>query len=187
MQKYSGVTLVELMVTLLVAAILGTLAVPQLSSLAMRRRLDAAVSALTSDFSFARSEALKRGHSVTICQSVDGRYCDRDAGSWHGGWIVFDNPTAANPPTGGSTGAGVPAAASQILRRQQVLAGILFLGNETLGNTERYVHYRASGLATGHDNRFVVTADANDADGNRLLCMKLGRLQLRPPRSQPPC
>lgn len=176
MQKYSGVTLVEFMVALLVVGVLAGLAIPSFRSMLVRRQVDLAVGILLTDFSFARSEAIKRGHSVTICQSASGQDCDASPGSWHQGWIVFDNPQGLDT-----------VGTHTILRRQGRVEGITALAHEIPARTERYIHYRPSGIAPGYDNRFIVTADATLTGGARLVCLKLGRMVLRPAGDVPPC
>jgi type IV fimbrial biogenesis protein FimT len=46
----------------------------------------------------ARSEAIKRGHIVSVCRSSDGRNCESRSGDWRGGWIVFANRDRDDPP-----------------------------------------------------------------------------------------
>ncbi len=69
-----GFTLLELMVTITVLGILVALAVPSYSSLINRNRVRNAAEQMRSDFSLARSEALKRSSNVTIsfARSADG-------------------------------------------------------------------------------------------------------------------
>ncbi|HMO48582.1 MAG TPA: prepilin-type N-terminal cleavage/methylation domain-containing protein [Rubrivivax sp.] len=60
MQRESGFTLVELMITLLVAAVLLTLAAPSLYDFILLQRLKSINAQLVTDMQFARSEALSR-------------------------------------------------------------------------------------------------------------------------------
>lgn len=194
MQKYSGVTLVELLVALTVAGVLAAVAVPSLRGMYARRQVDAAVSALQADFGFARSEALKRGHSVTICRRSPGQAatpaCASSPGSWHDGWLVFDDRNQD----------GARASDEPDLRRQGPLDGIAHIGAVTAGSTERFVRYRASGLAVGTAATFIVATDTRLVDttqwpagaplsaGRRVLCLsQQGRLRLHPQAAIPTC
>lgn len=92
-----GFTLIELMVTLTVAAILLAVAVPGFSSFIKKNRLDTQQNVLFGSISYARSEAMSRGRNVTLCASSDGASC---TGSWSQGWIVYMGDTTVDTPGG---------------------------------------------------------------------------------------
>lgn len=85
-----GLTLVELLTTLVIVAIVGTLAVPSFNSSLRDTQRATAVNAFLHTLFFARSEALRNGHVVSVCKSPDGTTCVKSA-QWHEGWMVFDN------------------------------------------------------------------------------------------------
>lgn len=104
--RSTGFTLVELMITLMVAAILVTMGVPAFRDLMIKSRLSGQVQGLYGAISFARSEAIKRGSSVTLCRSADGSNCDtNNSFNWSNGWIVFANNNDDNPPVRNNIGA----------------------------------------------------------------------------------
>lgn len=70
MNKSRGVTLIELMVTIVVLAILASIAIPSFTNMMERQRLINATEAIYSDLQNARSEAVKR--SLEIVASVQG-------------------------------------------------------------------------------------------------------------------
>ncbi|MBD9499202.1 GspH/FimT family pseudopilin [Pseudomonas sp. BGr12] len=74
-----GFTLVELMVTLAVLAILSTLAAPMFGDLIQRSKVDAASGELAHLLQYARSEAITRASAVTITAS---------SGNWVGALSV---------------------------------------------------------------------------------------------------
>lgn len=81
--RSGGFTLVELMVTLAVVAILATIGVPSYQTLVNNNRLTTQANSLVSAMNFARSEAIKRSQSVTVADSNGDT-------AWAGGWVVRD-------------------------------------------------------------------------------------------------
>lgn len=84
----SGFTLIELMVTLGIAAIFLSQAIPGFQSLIMSHRQVVRVNLLVGTLSVARSEAVKRAGRVVVCPSSDGVTCTEST-QWKVGWIVF--------------------------------------------------------------------------------------------------
>lgn len=91
-----GFSLVELMVTLAIAAVLLAIAVPSFSGLVARQRISAAASDLSADLATARADATRRGSAVRVCQSANGTSC---GGSWASGWIVWADGDASGAPS----------------------------------------------------------------------------------------
>ena len=87
--KQQGLTLVELMVTLAVAIILIAVGMPLFTGLAGSNRATTQANSLVSALKLARSEAVKRADSVTVC-SNDGGACG-GAGDWANGWLVHSD------------------------------------------------------------------------------------------------
>lgn len=83
-----GFSLIELMITLVVAAIVLTLAVPSLSDVVTRNRVTAEINALIATLNEGRSEAIKRGRPVSLCKSGNGTSC---GGNWQDGWLLFED------------------------------------------------------------------------------------------------
>ena len=83
----AGFTLIELMITIFILAILVSIAVPAMTSFMNSNRLTAHTSELKQAIQYARSEAVSRNQDVSICASSDGATCTGD-GDWTQGWIV---------------------------------------------------------------------------------------------------
>ncbi|HHH48256.1 MAG TPA: prepilin-type N-terminal cleavage/methylation domain-containing protein [Gammaproteobacteria bacterium] len=96
----AGLTLVELLVTLALVAIIASQAVPGFSSMIKGNRLAAETNTLVSDINLARSEAIKRGTRVILCRSADpsaaSPSCGGAANTWTTGWLVFASGDANN-------------------------------------------------------------------------------------------
>ena len=88
MKKYSGFTLIELMITLFIVGILLGIGVPSLKSFMQSNQLIAATNELISALHVARSEAIKSNSRVTICSSNNGTTCS-GSNDWTDGWVVF--------------------------------------------------------------------------------------------------
>ncbi len=71
MTKKRGFTLVELMITLAVSAIIVTVAVPSFASFIRSQRASTQANDLLVSLTFARSEALKRGVPISVCSTDD--------------------------------------------------------------------------------------------------------------------
>ncbi len=84
-----GMTIIELMVVLVITAILFAIAVPFFRDASLGARLSAAANNLVASVQLARSEAIKRNASVTLCASTDGATC-AGSGGWEQGWIILD-------------------------------------------------------------------------------------------------
>jgi type IV fimbrial biogenesis protein FimT len=105
LHKIAGFTLVELMVTLAIATIVMTTAVPSFSTMIKNNSLATQTNSLVTDINLARSEAVKRGTRVILCRSADPNAatpaCGGGANTWTTGWLVFASGDANNTYTAG--------------------------------------------------------------------------------------
>jgi type IV fimbrial biogenesis protein FimT len=103
-----GFTLIELMVTISVLAILVSLAAPSFREMLLRNRTASISNEFTASIARARSEAINRNTCVTFCRSTlvpstttSAAQCDAGT-NWTPGWIAFVNATCdatINEPT----------------------------------------------------------------------------------------
>lgn len=108
---YTGFSLVELLVTLSVAAVLVAFAAPSVENLLRENRRDTALYGLMGDLQYARSEAIKRSSRISVCARslTNASACTNSPTSpWKNGWLVF---------TDTGTTAGVYESASETLLR----------------------------------------------------------------------
>lgn len=86
-QNSRGFTLVELIVTVAVAAILVGLVAPGMVSFIRDNRLTSQINTLIGAIHFARAEAANRRTLVTLCASSDAATCNTS--NWESGWLIF--------------------------------------------------------------------------------------------------
>lgn len=104
----AGFTLVELMVTIAIVAILAAIAGPSIDQLTRRTKLDADTERFQSAMAYARSEAIKRSTTVSMVPSTTG---------FSGGWRIITDDGTQNPDCTLSTSQG-----EQVLRVQDALS-----------------------------------------------------------------
>lgn len=92
MKSASGVTLIELVVTISILVIMMAVADPSYQYITNSNRIASEVNGLLGDLQYARAEAIKEGQTVTACISSNGTTCTTGTTSWQKGWIVFSDP-----------------------------------------------------------------------------------------------
>jgi type IV fimbrial biogenesis protein FimT len=107
MKGVKGFTLIELMVTIAVLAIIVTIAIPSFQDIIERNRVVTQANNILSAVQLARSEAVKRGETITLTAN---------AGGFTGGWCVHAD--------------GACDAANQI-RAIEATTGLAFPGSDS--------------------------------------------------------
>jgi type IV fimbrial biogenesis protein FimT len=87
----SGFTLVELLITVAVVAIVLALAAPTLREVILNNQRSTQLNGIMSSLNVARAAAVQRGVNAIVC-ITDGAAppdCDTGATAWEDGWIIF--------------------------------------------------------------------------------------------------
>lgn len=134
----AGVSLIELMVVLAIAAMLLGIGTSSYKSITTSSRIAGEINGLLGDMQYARSEAIKQGQTVAVCVSTSGTDCTGGT-RWDQGWIVV--VSSASPPTTGGV-------ATLVLRKQAAFKGGVNADTLTDGTTS-FIAYDREGLALG--------------------------------------
>lgn len=168
-----GFTLIELIVTMSIAAILLTVAVPSFQTTIANNRLATQTNSLVTAVNIARSEAVKRGTSVILCSSTNPNAtaptCTGAGNTWSSGWIVFVNGT-------GDTDATQFAAATDTL----IKVGQAASGNITIRATTNLnaFTYLAAGTNSGAVANFAICDNRGENIGRQIRINITGRPRL---------
>lgn len=95
--RAQGFTLVELMVTIAIVAILLALGLPSFEGSMRSNRAATTTNEMLASISMARSEAIRSTRTSVLCASNgDGTACGTD---WNNGWIVWMDQDPVTPAT----------------------------------------------------------------------------------------
>ena len=108
MKSNRGFTLIELMVTVAIVAVLGMLAAPSLKQFSQSSTVAGNVNSFLADLRYAKSEALGRNASVIMCRSdaptLAEPTCSAEGtagpNGWVSGWIIFQDQDSNNQRSG---------------------------------------------------------------------------------------
>lgn len=82
MNRQSGFTLIELIITAVLIAVVAAVAIPSFRTMAQNNRIATQANAFVTAINLARSEAVKRGRDVYVSSATG------DA-AWEGGWRLW--------------------------------------------------------------------------------------------------
>ncbi|MEO7065894.1 MAG: GspH/FimT family pseudopilin [Rhodanobacter sp.] len=121
-----GFTLIELMVTLVIMAILMAFALPSFRDTIRRGHVSSSSNALLAALSYARSEAISRSQLVSMCASTDGTTCSGSK-AYELGWLVYTYPASTVAPLNTT----YAAASATLLRVTDAQTGVSIQSADT--------------------------------------------------------
>lgn len=168
MRREAGLTLVELLVTMVLAVVLLGIGVPAFGSLVLDTRLTTTTNRLVAALHTTRSEAVRHNARATLCKSSDGVYCVEDGG-WDQGWIVFLDTAGDALRSDGDPllAAGDPA-----------MDGITIIGNAPVQRYVSYVGLGATRRVSGALQMGTINVCAGDA-GRQIVISRTGRIRVQ--------
>lgn len=146
-----GFTLVELMVTVSIAAILLMAGVPSFVEFQRNSELTGAANSLLASINAARSEAMKRNFNAMVVPT--------DGANWKNGWTVFVDS---------NMNASLDASDMVISRREALPAYFSVTGTKSAAGSAPYVIFNGSGYSLTSDNshaNLTLIFQRNDLSG----------------------
>lgn len=156
-----GFTLIELLVTLAIAAILLTVAVPNFITFVQNNRLANQANDLVSLLNLARSEAVKRNQTITVCSSTNSTACAGST-SWEGGFIVFAD----------ADGDGTVDTGEDVLQVRQGLES----SNTLRAGAQVRITYQSNGFSPGFGDTFRLCDTRGTASARAIVVSPQGRV-----------
>ena len=145
-----GFTLMELMVTLSVAAILLAIAAPSFTSIFNTNRLAGSANELLATLQSARIEAVRRNLRTVVCRSDDGSTCNTAGGNW-GGWLAFVDTNANGVYDPGPVPTG-----DVLLRTNTIATPVVVNASPAVSGASSRIVFRPDGFAHAADGTLLV-------------------------------
>lgn len=159
-RRNSGYTMMEMVMTMAIVAILASIAVPGFKYVTSSNRIATEVNGLLGDMQFARSQAVKEGLPVTVCTSSDGLTCTNT--DWELGWIVFLDSNSSKSVDPGES----------IIRTQPAFGGTdTFIA--TPNNFHALTFNRMGYAPTGAANAVNITLHDSTSNPNWTRCIAI--------------
>jgi type IV fimbrial biogenesis protein FimT len=166
-RRIRGITLIEMMMSLTLAAILLATAAPVFGTLIGKTQGDTSRGAITASLETARLFAISRSAHVVACPSADQQYCGHTT-EWQHGWIVFVDADHNGDRDVSET---------IIAATQSEPAGVAILSSA--GRT--HVDFRPDGSSPGSNATFTVCDAAGAAHASAIVINNAGRLRTGAP------
>lgn len=162
---FKGFTSIELLLSLALASIFLTIAIPTFSKMLSQNQQLAQLYTLFSHHQLARSEAIKSNQPILLCKSSDGRQCTPKA-SWSDGWLIFSDTDNDKKISAGE----------QIIQIQQALVENLSLQYKGFGS-HNYIRYFPSGRSSTNGT-FTLCSQFDESKAKSFIIARSGRARI---------
>jgi len=176
--KSWGFTVIELVVTLSVAAILVTLAIPAMTRLIESNRFTTLTNEFIHSLQLARSAAIKHSSQTMVCKSNTGAGCTGGGTTWNSGWIVFVD----------SDNSGGFSAGDTLLKVHEAVTGksafSALAAPVSAPAADSIVYNRLGGVASGNGNYWITNTELGET---REICIWITGSYGDPPMADKSC
>ena len=179
----SGVTLIELLITMAILAVIISVGLPNLREFLVRSEVSTITTEFSSDIARTRIEAISRNGCVTMCSSTNTNLalnspagtpsCATSGNNWQTGWIIFSNPNC-------STTLNTPNANNPLLVVRQAGSAQFQLTRGV--SAMRRITFDSRGLAAGIQSNFTLTyiPEGINSPHYRTVCLSsAGRVTIK--------
>ena len=171
--RTQGFTLVELIVTVAVVAILATLAAPSFQEFLVRNRTAAIANDFVGSVMRARNEAVSRNTCVVMCRTTFANsppQCAAGGTDWQPGWVVFVDNGCTAPNAAANADDVISSSGPHPADFSLVATGT---------NTDRIMFSAGGAARAGDAQGFDLRYQASTRPSNRTICLSaLGRTRV---------
>ena len=161
MEKNSGFTLLELLITVTLISLVMAIGIPSMSDFIKNDRLVTQINTMVGHLAYARSEAVTRHQPVVICASSNLTSCSSN--NWAEGWILFVDTDNNSDFSAGE----------DMLRQQQALSG----GVTFTSSVGSVVTYDQRGFAPNSIGTFSLCDDRGTTKMKSISISATGRVR----------
>lgn len=173
MRRKAGFTLIELVTTMSVVAILASIAAPSFAGFLERQRASAAITSLMTHMALARVAAISRNQRSILCPSSDGVHCEAST-DWSAGWMLFHD----------EDGNRMPDSSDEILRVDLEPTSRHLRVFSTTGRQQ--LRYLPDGRSAG-TNLTISICNKDDELLGKVIVNNMGRPRSERPKLPMPC
>jgi type IV fimbrial biogenesis protein FimT len=161
-RELTGFTMLELLLTISIAAILLVIGIPAFQEFGNRQRMSASINLLHSHLALARNQAIRFNIHVVACPGDIVNGCSEDS-NWSEGWIVFGDLNGDRQYQG----------LENMYRSEP---GLEFMTIHS-SSGRQYVRFHPNGSAPGSNGSISFCDRRGPAKARKLVISNIGRIR----------
>ena len=165
--KQKGFTVIELLFTVVILAILLAAAVPTLNNSNKKGAVDSYKRAMMSALNYARGESISRSRTIGMCPSDDGASCDTADDDWTNGWLIFEDSGEGT----GTARNGIFDGSEELLRVYE------YEGNNLISMTDPDDNSSVDSINWDHRGKVTTNAGTRPSRAFAIICESTGDLR----------